>query len=99
MKTIFTFSKQILRNLIIISALMLLTFSQLVAQSKHLVEVTQNVFTPNELDIIVGDTVEWRNTDGYHNVNGTTETYPSNPESCKTEIITRTSPRLFLPQF
>jgi plastocyanin len=81
MKTNFTFSKQILRNLIIISALMLLTISQLVAQSKHIVEVTQNVFTPDELNIIAGDTVEWRNTDGYHNVNGTTDTYPSNPES------------------
>ena len=67
--------------MLIISVLMLLTISQLFAQSKHIVEVTQNVFTPNELDIIVGDTVEWRNTDGYHNVNGTTETYPVNPKS------------------
>ena len=81
MKTIFTFSKQILRNLIIISALLLLTFTQLVAQSKHIVEVTQNEFTPDELEINADDTVEWRNTDGYHNVNGTTETYPSNPQS------------------
>jgi plastocyanin len=81
MKTIFTFSKHTIRNLIIISVLTLLPFSQLVAQSKHIVEVTQNVFTPDELEIVAGDTVEWRNTDGYHNVNGTTDTYPSNPES------------------
>ena len=81
MKTIFTFSKHIIRNLIIISVLTLLPFSQLVAQSKHIVEVTKNQFTPDELEIIAGDTVEWRNTDGYHNVNVTTKTYPSNPES------------------
>jgi len=81
MKTNFTFSKHLLQNLLIISVLMFGGFSQAVAQSKHIVEVTQNVFTPDELEIIAGDTVEWRNTDGYHNVNGTTDTYPSNPES------------------
>lgn len=81
METIFTISKKNLRNLLIISVSMLCAFSQAVAQSKHIVEVTQNVFTPNELEIIAGDTVEWINSDGYHNVNGTTETYPSNPES------------------
>lgn len=81
MKTIFTISKQILRYLLIISGLMLYAFSQAAAQSKHMVEVTQNVFTPNELEIVAGDTVEWINSDGYHNVNGTTETYPSNPHS------------------
>jgi plastocyanin len=81
MKTIFTISKQILRYLLIISGLMLYAFSQAAAQSKHMVEVTQNVFTPNELEIVAGDTVEWINSDGYHNVNGTTETYPSNPQS------------------
>lgn len=81
MKTNFTFSKHLLRNLLIISGLMFWGFSQAVAQSKHIVEVTQNVFTPDELEIIAGDTVEWRNTDGYHNVNGTTDTYPTNPES------------------
>jgi hypothetical protein len=39
------------------------------------------VFTPDELKINAGDTVEWRNIDGFHNVNGTQTTYPTNPES------------------
>lgn len=49
--------------------------------NKYVVEVTRNVFTPDELKIYPGDTVEWRNLDGYHNVNGTQATYPLNPES------------------
>lgn len=48
---------------------------------KHIVEVSNNVFTPDELKINVGDTVEWRNIQGWHNVNGTQETFPDNPES------------------
>jgi plastocyanin len=48
---------------------------------KYIVEVTKNVFTPNELKINPGDTVEWRNIDGFHNVNGTQATYAMNPES------------------
>jgi len=46
----------------------------------HIVEVSSNEFTPENLTIQVGETVEWRNTGGFHNVNGTTETYPDNPE-------------------
>lgn len=51
------------------------------SQSKHVVQVSNNVFTPDELVINVGDTVEWRNVEGWHNVNGLQSTYPSNPES------------------
>ena len=45
------------------------------------VGVTSNVFTPKDITINVGETVEWENTQGRHNVNGTQSTYPSNPES------------------
>jgi len=51
------------------------------AQVTHQVAVTNNVFTPADITIEVGDTVEWTCTQGSHNVNGTTSTYPSNPES------------------
>lgn len=50
-------------------------------QVSHTVGVTNNVFTPSELTINAGDTVIWNNTEGSHNVNGTQETYPANPES------------------
>ena len=54
---------------------------QVEAQSSHAVDVTSNVFTPDQLTISVGDTVIWTNSQGFHNVNGTQTTYPSNPES------------------
>lgn len=37
-------------------------------------------FSPNNLTINVGETVQWQNTSGTHNVNGSLATYPSNPE-------------------
>lgn len=57
------------------------SISNVLAQSKHFVDVTNNVFTPKELTVQVGDTVVWVNKEGFHNVNATTATYPSNPES------------------
>ena len=37
-------------------------------------------FTPADITISVGETVEWNNTSGTHNVNGSLATYPNNPE-------------------
>ncbi|PHN08479.1 lamin tail domain-containing protein [Flavilitoribacter nigricans] len=51
----------------------------LLAQTKHFVTVSSNVFSPDALSIEIGDTVVWTNTSGSHNVNGTTDTYPENP--------------------
>jgi plastocyanin len=50
------------------------------AQTTHNVSVSSNIFTPADLTIQVGDIVVWTNTGGGHNVNGTTTTFPSNPE-------------------
>ena len=51
------------------------------AQTTHNVSVTSNQFTPSALTIEVGDEVVWTNNGGSHNVNGTTATFPDNPES------------------
>ena len=47
----------------------------------YVVEVSNNVFTPDHLDIAAGETVEWINLGGLHNVDGRTDTYPNNPDS------------------
>ena len=79
MKRIFT-SKSNFPKCLIPVIIMLFSLSVL-SQEKHIIQVANTQFTPNELTITVGDTVEWQNTQGYHNVNGTQDTYPSNPES------------------
>lgn len=50
-------------------------------QSKFSIQTVGTTFSPNTLTIVVGDTVVWTNTSGSHNVNGTTSTFPSNPQS------------------
>ena len=47
----------------------------------HEVEALSSTFNPDTLNINVGDTVRWTNSSGFHNVNATTVTFPSNPES------------------
>lgn len=51
--------------------------------AQDLIEVTasNNVYTPANISINVGDTVRWTNIEGTHNVNGSTATFASNPES------------------
>ena len=69
-----------LRNLTIFCTFMVFVFSQ----TTHSVNVGgdgNNSFSPSNLDIEVGDTVEWVNLGGSHNVDGSKETYPDNPVS------------------
>ena len=51
------------------------------AQTTVDVTASGSTFTPTDITIDVGDTVRWTNTSGTHNVNGTTGTFPANPES------------------
>ncbi len=51
----------------------------LVAQD-HIVTLSGIAFSPNNLTINVGETVQWDNMGGTHNVNSSLTTYPSNPE-------------------
>lgn len=51
------------------------------SQTKHIVTLQNFSFSPADITINVGDTVEWNNTQGFHFVDGSQTTYPSNPES------------------
>jgi plastocyanin len=46
----------------------------------HIVEVSNNKFTPQDLVINEGESVRWMNVQGFHNVNGSLDEYPNNPE-------------------
>ncbi len=50
-------------------------------QNKHTVNLQDFTFAPQNLIVYVGDTVEWVNPSGNHNVNGSQTTFPSNPVS------------------
>ena len=51
------------------------------AQATHDITASGVTFSPSSMTIDIGDTVRWTNTSGTHNVNGTTGTFASNPES------------------
>lgn len=46
----------------------------------YTVNVQSNFFDPADLTIETGQSVKWVNLGGFHNVNGSQATYPSNPE-------------------
>lgn len=46
----------------------------------HIITVSGLAFSPNNLTINAGETVQWQATEGSHNVNGSQVTYPGNPE-------------------
>ncbi len=47
----------------------------------HEVTVQNNFYSPRDLVIEAGDTVVWKSIEGFHNVNGSQDEYPNNPES------------------
>ncbi|MCF6299547.1 MAG: plastocyanin/azurin family copper-binding protein [Proteobacteria bacterium] len=51
-----------------ITALILIIITPALFAALHDVTVSNNVFTPSNLDIEVGDTVTWTNSVGVHNV-------------------------------
>ncbi|MBT6871526.1 MAG: hypothetical protein HOA66_08750, partial [Candidatus Marinimicrobia bacterium] len=52
-------------------------------EADYVVEVGAdgNSFSPADLQIEAGETVQWVNVSGFHNVDGSTDTYPNNPDS------------------
>ena len=47
----------------------------------HTVLTSGQTFVPQHITVFNGQTVEWQNTGGNHNVNATQAAYPNNPES------------------
>jgi plastocyanin len=81
MKTIFTFTGEAFLMRLLPFMALLPFWIPVHGQTLHVIEVRDTQFDPAALEIVAGDTVEWRNVQGYHNVNGTLTTFPSNPES------------------
>ena len=63
-----------------LALLLTLTALPAIAQTTHVVTVENVSFSPADLAIDAGDTVEWQNMQGVHNVDGTLTENPSNPE-------------------
>jgi len=68
------------RYLLLTTFAAFLAAAPLAAQTTHTVIVRDFAFDPATLVIERGDTVVWENEQGVHNVNGTTGTFPGNPE-------------------
>ncbi len=83
MKTKFTTHSIRFFTLTCIMAYLSLSLS---AQTSQSVTVSNNKFTPSNLIINVGDEVVWTNTEGSHNVNGKTSTFPNNPVSFGNDV-------------
>lgn len=60
-------------------ALIFLAIATTFYAQDHTITVQSNSFTPAALTVRVGETVQWNNIGGVHNVNGTQATYPNNP--------------------
>ncbi|OFX47880.1 MAG: hypothetical protein A2046_02905 [Bacteroidetes bacterium GWA2_30_7] len=80
-KLIFMKTKFTLLKLYLIIIIYFSIIYNALSQTKYIVNVSNYSFSPSTLTILAGDTVEWHNISGNHNVNGTTGTFPSNPAS------------------
>ncbi|MFW6309811.1 MAG: T9SS type A sorting domain-containing protein [Prolixibacteraceae bacterium] len=85
MKRYFTYSKVMKQSWMLIFILISFTSLPAFAQTKHTVEVGDFYFSPRQLEIEVGDTVEWIHIEGDHNINGSLTAYPENPEYFQNE--------------
>jgi plastocyanin len=81
-----TFTKSIRIGHILVLVLIAGMSISVLGQTSHVVDVTNNIFTPDEITIMKGDTVIWTNLEGNHNVNGSQTKFPENPESFKNDV-------------
>ncbi|HMC97219.1 MAG TPA: plastocyanin/azurin family copper-binding protein, partial [Flavobacteriales bacterium] len=74
-----------MRTFYALLALLPLTTSAQTTWTVHVGGSTQSppapYYTPQNLTINVGDIVHWVRDNGTHNINGSTTTFPGNPES------------------
>lgn len=70
----------------LLASLALFASGSLLAQTYHTVNVANFAFTPQQLQIAVGDTVIWTNSQGEHSIVGNAIDFPDNPESFGNEI-------------
>ncbi len=61
--------------------LMFVFFNVLNAQTKHVVMVSNIVFTPKDINVTVGDTVEWQWVEGVHTTTSDSTTGPNSWDS------------------
>lgn len=70
----------------LLASIALFASGSLMAQNYHSVNVANFNFTPQQLQISVGDTVVWTNSQGEHSVLGNAIDFPENPESFGNDI-------------
>ncbi|MBN1597215.1 MAG: T9SS type A sorting domain-containing protein [Bacteroidales bacterium] len=76
-----------IKNRILISFFIIVFISaDAFSQVPYNINTSGTSFVPQNITINVGDTVIWTNTGGTHNVNGSQETFPDNPESFFNEV-------------
>lgn len=70
----------------LLASITFLVSGALTAQTYHNVNVANFAFTPQQLQINIGDTVLWTNSLGQHSVDGNAIDFPNNPESFGNDI-------------
>jgi len=70
--------------------LIILIFPSLLWAERHEVSITNNKFTPNNLEIKVGDSVRWTNNQGFHDVRADNNSFTSGPPSSAQFVFERT---------
>ncbi len=74
-----TSKKNLMNKIFTLAGIFTLLSCAASAQTTHAVNVSDFQFSPSSLTIEVGDIVQWTKTSGFHNVNGSNESFPSNP--------------------
>ena len=64
----------------IFTLLLFLSFFFQTTQAQQTIVLSGITFSPDDVTIGVGETVTWDNQGGTHNVNGSLQSYPNNPE-------------------
>ena len=70
-----------MKKIKLLTALLTFFITNTIFSTNHIVNTQGMSFVPSSLTINVGDSVTFINNDGFHNVNGTTTSFPNNPES------------------